>query len=72
MFRNYASFSSELLLASRPTPKLQDQPLVVVCDCLFNILAATLHPQPEDMPCYGDRDPFIMGGVVLENTKMKK
>ena len=71
MFRNYASFSSETLLAPRPTPKPEDHPLSVVCGCLFNIFAATLHPQPEDVPCYGDRGPLIMGTVVLENTKMK-
>jgi len=33
----------EELLAPRPTPKLEDHPLKAVCDCLFNILAATLH-----------------------------
>ena len=65
------SFSSEMLLAPRPTPKLEDHPLSVVRDCLFNIFAATLHTQPEDAPCYGDRDPPITGTVVLENTKMK-
>jgi hypothetical protein len=31
------------LLAPRPTPKLEDHPLSAICDCLFNILAATLH-----------------------------
>jgi len=31
------------LLAHRPTPKLEDHPLSVVRDCLFNISAATLH-----------------------------
>ena len=37
-----------------------------VRDCVFNIFAATLpymrpflHPQPEDAPCHGDRDPLI-------------
>jgi hypothetical protein len=41
-------------------------PLSAVFNCLFNIFAATLHiwrpflhPQPEDAPCRGDRDPFI-------------
>jgi hypothetical protein len=40
--------------------------LSAVRDCLFNIFAATLHiwrpflhPQPEDAPCHGDRDPLI-------------
>jgi len=31
------------LLAPRPTPKLEDHPLLAVRDCLFNIFAATLH-----------------------------
>jgi hypothetical protein len=51
------------LLAPRPTPKLQGDPLSAVRDCLFNIFAAThhnwrpfLHPRPEDAPCRGDRD----------------
>jgi hypothetical protein len=26
-----------------PTPKLEDHPLLAVCDCLLYILAATLH-----------------------------
>ena len=49
------SFNGEELLALRPTPKLKEYPLSAVHDCLFNILAATLHiwrpffhPQPED------------------------
>jgi len=43
IFRNKASFYSEVLLASRPTPKLEDHLVSAVRDCLFNILAATLH-----------------------------
>jgi hypothetical protein len=31
------------LLAPRLPPKLEDHPLSAVCDCLFNIFAATLH-----------------------------
>jgi hypothetical protein len=33
----------EELLAPRPNPKLEDHPLSVVPECLFNIFAATLH-----------------------------
>ena len=33
----------EELLAPRPTPKLEDHPLLVVRDCLFNIFVATLY-----------------------------
>ncbi|PNF42071.1 hypothetical protein B7P43_G10985, partial [Cryptotermes secundus] len=34
----------EELLAPRPTPRLDDDPLSSVRDCLFNISAASLHP----------------------------
>ena len=36
-------FHGEALLAPRPTTKLEDHPSSAVCDCLFNIFAATLH-----------------------------
>ena len=35
-------FYREGLLAPRPTPKLEDHPSSAVCECLFNIFAATL------------------------------
>jgi len=41
------TFSNEIgiseLLAPRPTEKMEDHPLSVVRNCLFNIFAATLH-----------------------------
>ena len=43
VFRNKASFYDEQLLAPRTTPKMDDHPLSVVCDCLFNTFAAMLH-----------------------------
>jgi hypothetical protein len=59
-------FYGEMWLAPRPTPMLEDHPLSAVRDCLFKIFAVTLHnwrpflhPQPEDAPCRGDRDPLI-------------
>jgi hypothetical protein len=65
MVHNIIIFYGEELLAPHPTPKLEDHPLSAVCDCLFNVFAATLHnwrlfldPQPEDAPCRGDRDPL--------------
>jgi hypothetical protein len=68
LFRNIIIFYGEELLAPRPTPKLEDNPLSVVRDCLFNVFAATfrtwrpfLHPKPEDAPCRGDRDPHNTG-----------
>ena len=35
-------FYREGLLAPRPTPKLEDHPLLAVRDCLFNLFTATL------------------------------
>jgi hypothetical protein len=42
-FRKKFIFYGEVLLTPRPTPKLEDHPLSAVRDCLFNIIAATLH-----------------------------
>ena len=47
MFRNKASFYGEELWTPRPTPKLEDQTLSAVRDCLFNIpyiLESNPHP----------------------------
>jgi hypothetical protein len=67
MIRNVIIFYGEELLVPRPTPKLEDDPLSAVRDCLFNVFAATLricrpflHLQPEDVPCCGDRDRRIV------------
>jgi len=67
LFRYVIRFYGEELLAPRPTPKMEDHPLSDVRDCLFNIYAATLricrpflHPQSEEAPCCGDRDPLIV------------
>jgi len=43
MLHNETSFYSEELLETCQTPKLEDHPLSAVCNCLFNIFAATLH-----------------------------
>jgi len=60
------SFYSEGVLASRQTPKLEDHNLSAICDCLFNILAAT-HLEVscschnvEDAKCCGYRNPLLM------------
>jgi len=67
MFHNKIRFYGEEFLSPHPTPKLEDHPLSVVRDCLFNIFAALLHiggqflhAQPKDTQCRGDRDPLIM------------
>ena len=69
MFRYKTSSYGEKLLARRPNPKLEDHPLSADRDCLFGTFAATLrvwrpllHPEPEDAPCRGNRDPLIMDG----------
>jgi hypothetical protein len=43
LLRNVIRFYGEELLAPRPSPKLEDQPLSAVRDCLFNIFSATPH-----------------------------
>jgi len=43
VFHNKIYFYGEEVLALRPTPKLEDHTFSDVRDCLFNILAATLH-----------------------------
>jgi hypothetical protein len=60
VFRNVVRFYSEVFLAPRPTPQLEDHPLPAVRDCLFNTFPGTahiwkpfLHPRPEDAPCRG-------------------
>ena len=64
IIHNYASFYGEHLLAPRPTPKLGATP--VCCPRLLiqyirscpTYRRLFLHPQTEDAPCRGDRDPF--------------
>jgi len=64
-FRSMLKSSGERLLASDPNTKLEDHPLSTDRDCLLSISATTLHiwrphPKPENVPCYGDRDPLNM------------
>jgi hypothetical protein len=42
-FSDMLVFYSEELLAHYPIPKLKDEPLSTLSDCLFNIFTATLH-----------------------------
>ena len=79
MFRNYASFYSEELLATRPNPKVEDHPLSAVRDCLCNIFPATLHiggrffirNLKEDAPCRGDMDPLKCGNQPSGSVKCR-
>jgi hypothetical protein len=79
MFRDIIIFYGEEFLAPRPTTKLEDHPLSAVRDCLFNVFGATLHnwrpflhPQPEDAPCRGDRDPLNMALGFISNEITKE
>jgi len=42
-------------------------PFSAVSDCLFSIFAATIHPQPKDPPCRGDRGPLITQKLSTNN-----
>jgi hypothetical protein len=70
--RNKSISYGEGLLAPRAIPKLEDHPLSSVRDCLFNISAAALHPQPEDAPCCGDRDPTNMASLFIIDSKINE
>jgi hypothetical protein len=59
------NISQQAHIFMSPTPKLKDQPFSAVHGCLFNVFTATLnsqrpsfHPQPENVPCYGDKLPI--------------
>jgi hypothetical protein len=41
IFRNQDMFSRWGVVSSSPNPKLEDHPLLAVCDCLFSVFAAT-------------------------------
>jgi hypothetical protein len=80
VFRNRLIFNGEVL-TPRPFPKLKDHPLSFVRDCLFNIFVPNLHiwrrflhPQPEDAPCCGLKDPLNMLNLAvnyLNSMRMK-
>ena len=64
--------------AHSPTSKMEDHHSSSVCDYIFNIFATTfhirrpsVHPQPEDEPRRGDRDPLIMENSHLLYRKNK-
>jgi hypothetical protein len=63
LVRRFLFFSKQLLTHYRIF-KLENHPLPVTRDCLFNVFAAemniwrpSLHPQPENGPCLGDKGP---------------
>jgi len=73
-FHNKLVFRGEELLAPCPTSKLEDHPLLALCNWLFNIFAATehiwrlspLYATQEHTPCHGDRNPHNMEEQLQE------
>ena len=70
-------FYGEGFLAPLPPLKLEDHQLSSVRDWLFNIFAATLrirrpflHPQPENAPCCGDKDPLMAASWPWEKQEL--
>jgi hypothetical protein len=70
-FLNTLVFYNEVLLAPHPDPKLEDHPLSFVRGRLFNIFAVilhtwrlSLHPQPEDAPCCGDKKSHYLAVTI--------
>ena len=65
-FRNKDNFYGEELLVPRPTPQAGGPPLFGRPRLLIQYIRSYLpyrrpflHPQPEDAPCRGDREPLI-------------
>ena len=63
-------FYGEELLVPRPTPQAGGPPLVGCPRLLIQYIRSHppyrrpfLHPQPEDAPCRGDRDPLTTTGL---------
>ena len=72
-FRNKDSFYGEELLAPRPTPKLEDNPLLAVHDFLFNIFAAPLHiGGRSSIRNLRTRHPVVTGTHLSRNCVFKK
>ena len=67
MVRNMIRFYGEVLLAHHPNYQAGGPPLVGCPRLLIQHICSYppywrpfLHPQPEDAPCCGDRDPLVM------------
>jgi len=77
MFCDMAIFYGKELLASCPNPSLEDRPLSAlrlpiqyICSYL-RYWRPFLQPQQDDEPRGGDRDPFTLEKVLLEQKKIK-
>ena len=72
MFRKTICFYGEELLATRLTPQAVGPPLVGCPRLLIQYILSYrpywrpfLHPQAEEVPCRGGRDPLIHGTFQL-------
>jgi hypothetical protein len=74
MFRNKVSFYGEEMSTPRPTPKLEERPLLAVRECLFNLFAAVLHIRGRfsirNPRTRNDTDPLIMEYFLLQSTNI--
>ena len=75
MIRNVIRFYVEELLAARPTPQAGGPPLVGCQPLPIQYIRSYppywspfVHPQPEDTPCRGDRDPLVLLYYLLTRT----
>jgi hypothetical protein len=68
VFRNKLIFYGEELLAPRPTPKLEDQPLSAIRDCLFNIFSSIRNQRTRHDVV--TRDPPNMESRLYNNIKI--
>jgi len=73
LFLNYGSFYGEELLAPRPNPQAGGPPLVGCPRLLIQYIRNNhpywrpfLHPQPQDAPFRGDRDPFWEDNIKMD------
>ena len=70
MFCNKICFHGEELLACRPTPKLEDHPLLAVRECLFNIFAAALRTGGRSFILKLRTRRAVVSGIMHSGTNM--
>jgi len=77
-FSKKVNFLSGELLPPCPTPTGGPPPPPIGCLTAYSIysqlpaiLEAFLHLQPEDVPCHGNRDPFIIGLTTYDHLNEK-
>jgi hypothetical protein len=73
IFRNKGSFSQWGFVSPSPNPQAGGPPLVSCLRLLIQYIRSYppywrpfLHPQPEDAPCRGDRNPLITWTLMLQ------